>query len=110
MLEANPNLTYRDVQHIIANTARVNDANDNGWQVNGAGHDVSHKYGFGVIDAGAAVNMAETWTTVDEEISFESGVLDILTQSYQIILHLVFLSQQLFPNRFVLNMLRLLSI
>ena len=77
MLEANPNLTYRDVQHIIANTARVNDANDNGWQVNGAGHDVSHKYGFGVIDAGAAVNMAETWTTVDEEISFESGLLDI---------------------------------
>ena len=42
MLQANPNLTYRDVQHIIANTARVNDANVI-WQVNGAGHDVSHK-------------------------------------------------------------------
>ena len=109
MLEANPNLTYRDVQHIIANTARINDANDNGWQVNGAGHDVSHKYGFGVIDAGAAVNMAETWTTVDEEISFESGLLDIrYNHTGQILL--AFLNQQLFPNRFVLNTLRLLSI
>ena len=43
------------------------------WGVNGAGHDVSHKYGFGAVDAGAAVALAETWTNVDPEISDPAG-------------------------------------
>ena len=51
--------------------------NDNSWNVNGAGHDVSHKYGFGVIDASAAVNLAATWTNVEPEINFQSGLLDV---------------------------------
>ena len=43
MLEANQNLTWRDVQHILVNSARINDQSDSSWDVNGAGHDVSHK-------------------------------------------------------------------
>ena len=69
MLEANENLTWRDVQHILVNSARMNDASDTSWELNGAGHDVSHKYGFGVVDAGAAVSMAETWSLVGEEVN-----------------------------------------
>ena len=72
MLESNSNLTWRDVQHILVETARVNDANDWSWDVNGAGHDVSHKYGFGVIDAGAAVELSRNWTTVDPEMNYTS--------------------------------------
>jgi len=79
MLEANANLTWRDVQHIIVLTSRKNDASDSSWGVNGAGHEVSHKYGFGVIDAGAAVSMAESWTSVEEEISFSSGTKTVGT-------------------------------
>ncbi|MDC0851427.1 S8 family serine peptidase, partial [Euryarchaeota archaeon] len=67
MLEANENLTWRDVQHIIVNSARKNDPSDSSWGVNGVGYDVSHKYGFGVIDAGATVALAENWTSVDDE-------------------------------------------
>ena len=78
MLEANSNLTWRDVQHIIVHTSRVNDASDNSWNTNGANHDVSHKYGYGVIDAGAAVAMAETWISVDEETYVSSGTLNCL--------------------------------
>ncbi len=77
ILEANPNLTYRDVEHIIANSARKNDAGDSSWNVNGAGHDVSHKYGFGVIDASAAVDLAETWVNVEPVINYQSGLIDI---------------------------------
>lgn len=69
MLDANPNLTWRDVQHVLVHSARKNHANDSEWTVNGAGHDVSHKYGFGAIDAQAAVDRALTWTTVQPEIS-----------------------------------------
>ena len=77
ILEANPSATYRDVEHIIVHSSRVNDASDSSWNTNGAGHDVSHKYGFGVIDANAAVAVAETWTNVGPEINYQSGLIDI---------------------------------
>ncbi|MDH6168920.1 subtilisin-like proprotein convertase family protein/subtilisin family serine protease [Variovorax boronicumulans] len=69
MLEANPALGYRDIQAILAMTAtKVNDPNGTDWVTNGAktwnggGMHVSHDYGFGKVDARAAVRMAETWT------------------------------------------------
>ena len=60
MLEANPNLSYRDVMDILARTAEHNDPTDTGWTVNGAGLRVNHKYGFGAIDAQAAVSASST--------------------------------------------------
>ena len=77
MLEANANLTWRDVQHILVQSSKKNDPNDNSWSTNGAGLEVSHKYGYGVIDAGAAVAMAESWTSVEDETSFSSGLLNV---------------------------------
>ncbi len=77
MMDANPNLAYRDIQHILVQTCRKNDASDSSWYNNGAGHTVSHKYGFGVVDASAAVNLALNWNNVDEEISFLSGNIDM---------------------------------
>jgi len=64
MLEANPNLSYRDIKIILARTARVNDVNDTLWQTNAAGHKFNYKYGFGVVDAKNAVEMAKTFTSV----------------------------------------------
>ena len=78
MLEANSNLSWRDVQHILVLTSRQNDASDSSWNVNGANYDVSHKYGFGVIDASAAVSMAETWTSVATETSVTTGTLNCI--------------------------------
>ena len=70
MLEANPNLGYRDVQEILAYSARNPLASTAGWQTNGAdtwnggGLTVSHDYGYGLVDAHAAVRLAETWQSV----------------------------------------------
>jgi len=67
MLEANPDLGYRDVQEILAYSARHTDLNNPTWQINGAtnwnggGLITSTDYGFGVVDAHAAVRLAETW-------------------------------------------------
>jgi subtilisin family serine protease len=58
MLEANPDLGWRDVQNILIRTARKNDAFDSDWVNNGAGLHVNHKYGFGLVSTGAAVVMA----------------------------------------------------
>jgi len=73
MLEANTNLTWRDVQHILVRTSRVVDSNDDSWEVNGAGHMISHKYGFGAVDAGYAVSMANNWTVIPSEINVSYG-------------------------------------
>jgi len=68
MLEANPNLGYRDVQEILALSSRKIDLAGGSWTTNGAtnwnggGNLVSHDFGFGLIDAHAAVRLAETWT------------------------------------------------
>lgn len=64
MLEANPNLTWRDVRLVLAQSARKNHPGDPGWFSNGALHLFNHKYGFGVVDAQAAVTLAQAWTNV----------------------------------------------
>ena len=68
---ANPNLTWRDVKLILAASARKNDATDTGWEQGALQYGSStdyysfnHKYGFGVVDAGAAVALAADWSLV----------------------------------------------
>lgn len=73
VLEANANLSWRDVQNILVKSARIVDSNDSSWFPNGAGHMVSHKYGFGSVDAGAAVAMAENWTSSGAEVNATFG-------------------------------------
>lgn len=68
MLEANPSLGYRDIQTILAMSATdFTDPNGTDWSYNtarnwnGGGMHKSHDYGFGKVDARAAVRLAETW-------------------------------------------------
>lgn len=61
LLEANPALTWRDVRLILASTARKNDPSHADWVTNGGGYKVNHDYGYGSIDATAAVRAAQTW-------------------------------------------------
>jgi subtilisin family serine protease len=78
MLEANPNLSYRDVKYILAKTAKKIDPTnsgvtsiisgltivlDQGWVKNAADYWFSTWYGFGAVDATAAVSMAKTYTS-----------------------------------------------
>lgn len=77
ILGENPNLGWRDVQHILANTAVKTDPTDSGWQTNGAGFNVNHKYGFGAVNAGAAVTLAGQWQNVGEEVAVTSGEIDL---------------------------------
>ncbi|XP_056646540.1 furin-like protease 1, isoforms 1/1-X/2 isoform X2 [Diorhabda sublineata] len=66
-LEANPNLTWRDMQHIVVRTARPQNLIATDWRVNGVGRHVSHSFGYGLMDAYAMVQMARNWTTVPEQ-------------------------------------------
>ena len=71
MLQANPNLTWRDVRAILAGTARKNNPTDSGWSTNNAGYHINDNYGFGVVDASAAVTAAKTWTNLPAEKEYQ---------------------------------------
>jgi subtilisin-like proprotein convertase family protein len=77
MLEANSQLTWRDVKHILASTARQIDparapvslvltdgsfVAEPAWTTNAASFKFHNWYGFGMVNASAAVNMARTYT------------------------------------------------
>ena len=74
LLGVNPELTWRDVKHILAHTARMIDPHiaevraafqgtpyvaQPAWQTNAAGYAYHNWYGFGAVDVDAAVAMAE---------------------------------------------------
>ncbi|MBI5929931.1 MAG: S8 family serine peptidase [Chloroflexi bacterium] len=77
MLQANPNLTWRDVQHILINTAERNDPSNSSWLINGANRYYSHYYGFGRVDAAAAVVASANWTNMPPAISQTSGTINV---------------------------------
>jgi subtilisin-like proprotein convertase family protein len=64
MLQANPNLTARDVQEILVRSASKNDSYNGDWITNGAGFHFNVKYGAGLVDAQHATTLAATWTNV----------------------------------------------
>ncbi|MHB9786316.1 S8 family serine peptidase [Stenotrophomonas maltophilia] len=76
VLETNPNLTYRDVKYILATTATRNHPNQPavtladgrtlvpGWTVNAANRAYSNWYGFGVVNAARAVQVAENFQSL----------------------------------------------
>ena len=71
VLEAAPTLGWRDVRLILAESARKNDPGDAGWTTGATtpAYNFNHKYGFGVIDAAAAVTLASTWTNAGTEVT-----------------------------------------
>ncbi|XP_071833208.1 neuroendocrine convertase 2-like [Apostichopus japonicus] len=77
-LEANPNLTWRDIQHLIVLTSKQNKLYDENykWQCNGIGLEFNHLFGFGVLDAGAMVTLAEKWQSVPERFHCTGASFD----------------------------------
>jgi subtilisin family serine protease len=73
LLEANPNLTWRDIKHILATSATQVDANieakvideyiaEPAWTTNAAGYKFHNWYGFGGIDVAAALTLAKNYS------------------------------------------------
>nr|XP_017011802.2 furin-like protease 2 isoform X4 [Drosophila takahashii] len=64
-LEANPELTWRDMQYLVVYTSRPAPLEkEGGWTLNGVKRKYSHKFGYGLMDAGAMVSLAEQWSSV----------------------------------------------
>ncbi|XP_076350280.1 proprotein convertase subtilisin/kexin type 4-like isoform X1 [Tachypleus tridentatus] len=66
-LEANNHLTWRDMQHIVVRTARMANLHSTDWKTNGVGRNVSHSFGYGLMDAAAMVKLSRKWKTVPQQ-------------------------------------------
>ncbi|VDP10878.1 unnamed protein product [Soboliphyme baturini] len=68
VLEANPNITWRDMQHLVVRTSNPAPLlRNSGWRRNGVGRYVNNKFGYGIIDAEALVKLAQRWKTLPEK-------------------------------------------
>ena len=87
--EVNPALTWRDLKLILAASARKIDSADTGWEAGARKYDsasasdvyhFNYEYGFGVVDAGAAVALARNWSLLPPflDASSESSTLDTM--------------------------------
>jgi furin len=74
-LEANSNLTWRDVQYLIILTSDPFNLKNSDWQKNGVGKYFSHNFGFGLMNAGKMVDLALKWPLVERQIKCESYFL-----------------------------------
>ena len=65
LLSVRPELTWRDMQGVLAHSTRKNDHLHTDWRTNGAGIEFNEYYGHGVVDADLAVQVALVWPLSD---------------------------------------------
>uniref|UniRef100_A0A915D2X5 Neuroendocrine convertase 2 n=1 Tax=Ditylenchus dipsaci TaxID=166011 RepID=A0A915D2X5_9BILA len=102
-LEANPSLTWRDLQHLTVLTSSRNSLFDGRcrdlpllgvgekehksknidpncthfeWQMNGVGLEYNHLFGFGVLDAAEMVLLSMVWKTAPPRFHCEAGTIN----------------------------------
>ena len=78
MLSVRPTLTARDIKHILVQSSTRTEIGDAGWTPIMSSH--HEAFGFGLVDARAAVTAAATWTSVPPEVEIanvDSGVLNL---------------------------------
>ena len=63
-----PDLTWRDVQYLVAYTSSHQQLTGGSPSTNGGGLEVSHEFGFGAMNAEALVSRARHWITVPPQL------------------------------------------
>lgn len=69
ILQANPNLGWRDVREVLIRSATKVTPNDSDWITNSAGFNFNHQFGAGMINAEAAVNLATSWNNLGPQLT-----------------------------------------
>lgn len=91
-IDMNPELTWRDMQHLMVRAAAPHNPLPSQWSTNGVGTRYSHYFGFGSLDAGKMVELARGWRQVPpafrcrlhaalHDLPLESGVPLVLPLS-----------------------------
>ena len=72
-LEANAKLTWRDMQHVVLLTANPKPLlGETGWSTNAVGKQFSYKFGYGLMDGSAMVDLASKWPGIGPRLTCKS--------------------------------------
>ncbi len=78
ILEACPNLTYRDVKYVLAKSAIYVDKENPSWVENGSGLHFSRDYGFGLINTKGAIDFCQNnYHNLPPQTSTQNSLEDI---------------------------------
>lgn len=77
-LSARPELSWRDAQYLMIESAVPIHEDDGSWQNTKIGKKFSHDWGYGKIDAYSLVQKAKTWDLVKPQAWFNSPWLRVL--------------------------------
>ena len=81
LLESNPALGWRDVKEILLRSATKVNPGHADWVTNSAGYHFNHDYGAGLINAQAAVALANGWTNLGPQTTqqvVQTGLADAI--------------------------------
>lgn len=76
-LQANPELTWRDMQYVAAKAAIPVNEGDGDYQETALGEKYSHKYGFGKLDAEKIVEAARNWKNVKPQAWYYGDIVNV---------------------------------
>ncbi|KAJ5631150.1 uncharacterized protein N7484_011250 [Penicillium longicatenatum] len=76
-LSARPELTWRDIQYLMVETAVPVSETDGSWQTLPSGRKFSHDWGFGKVDTYSLVHKAQTWELVKPQAWYTSPWLRV---------------------------------
>ncbi|KAJ7510200.1 peptidase S8/S53 domain-containing protein [Mycena galericulata] len=77
-LEARPDLTWRDIQHLCVLNARQINTDDPDWEPTALpGRLYSYKYGFGALDAYRYIQAAKDWQVVKPQVWFHTKTIQL---------------------------------
>nr|AJD23196.1 kex protein [Onygena corvina] len=77
VLQVRPELTWRDLQYILVETAVPINGSETSWQTTSIGKQFSHDFGYGKVDAYATVQLAKEWKLVKPQAWFHSPWLKV---------------------------------
>jgi len=77
-LEANPGLTWRDMQYLVVMTSKPGPlVREAGWLTNARGRQYNHRFGYGLMDTAELVDLAEKWRNVPLQHICQSAVMKV---------------------------------
>ncbi|KAG0241300.1 pheromone processing endoprotease [Actinomortierella wolfii] len=74
-LSVRPDLSWRDVQALLVQTARPVSTDDPDWKPTAAGRLFNHKFGYGRLDAYALVEAAKTFKNLKPQVYLDSPII-----------------------------------
>ncbi|CAJ0758702.1 4594_t:CDS:10, partial [Entrophospora sp. SA101] len=72
-----PDLTWRDMQYLVLNSAMTFNLEDPDWQLTKAGRLYNYKFGYGKLDAYTLIQNAKTYKLLNPQVNIEMPIINV---------------------------------